>query len=84
MKKVTKTQRKILDRLIYPEPFKRVQQETGLTYGELRDDLIQLINAGCVEVTEGEGQKISYHNFYDADNLQLFTFRATKRGLTYI
>lgn len=74
----------MLERLIFPEPFEVVMEETGLQYGELRDDLINLISFGYIEAYEQSGQKIALVNFYDTDNLQDFTFRATKKGLSAI
>lgn len=74
----------MLERLIFPEHFYVVQEETGLLYGELRDDLINLLSFGFVEACEENGEKIRFTNFYDSDNLQNFTFRATKKGLSAI
>lgn len=82
--KITKTERRVLERLIFPETFQVIMEETGLLYGELRDDLINLLNFGFVEAYEVEGTKIALTKFYDSDNLQNFTFRATKRGLSAI
>ncbi|HKL19633.1 MAG TPA: hypothetical protein VJ905_11715 [Halalkalibaculum sp.] len=82
--KITKSERRVLERLIFPETFQVIMEETGLLYGELRDDLINLLNFGFVEAYEVEGSKLALTKFYDSDNLQDFTFRATKRGLSAI
>jgi hypothetical protein len=83
-RKITKTERKVLERLIFPETFQDVLEETGLQHGELRDDLINLLSFGFVEAYERSGNKISLTSFYDSDNLQDFTFRATSKGLAEI
>jgi hypothetical protein len=82
MTKPTEPQRKILDKLLYPEPFEKVHEETGLDYGVLRDELISLINFGYIVAYESEGGTEANIHFYDNDNLDLFTFKATKQGLT--
>lgn len=74
----------ILARLIFPESYNVLLDETGLSTGALRDDLINLINYRLVEITEPGSRSISGSSFYDADNLQNFTFRATKTGLKHI
>jgi len=53
--------------------------ETGFQRGELRDDLIQLINARMVEVFDED--KAHRLNGYDQDHLENFSFRATSKGL---
>lgn len=83
-RKVSTSERLVLERLIFPETFSTVLEETGLQYGELRDDLINLMSFGFVEAYEKRGNKIALTSFYDADNLQEFTFRATKKGLSEI
>lgn len=82
--KISISERKVLERLIFPEQFGIIREETGLQYGELRDDLINLLNFGFVEAYEQNKDKISLTSFYDSDNLQNFTFRATKKGLSAI
>lgn len=82
--KISKSERRVIERLIFPESFQVIMEETGLQYGELRDDLINLLNFGFVEAYEDDGKKITLTGFYDSDNLQDFTFRATKRGLSAI
>jgi hypothetical protein len=83
-RKITKTEQQVLEKLIFPETFQDILDETGLLYGELRDDLINLLSFHLVEAYERSGNKISLTSFYDADNLQDFTFRATSKGLTEI
>lgn len=81
---ISKSERKVLEKLIFPEQFEVILEETGLGYGELRDDLINLLSFGFIEAYEQEGNKIALTTFYDSDNLQDFTFRATKKGLSII
>lgn len=79
MKKVTVSQQKVLESLVFIESYETLLTETGLQRGALRDDLMQLINAGMIEVFNlGESTRLSG---YDADNLQYFSFRATRSGL---
>lgn len=79
MKKITVSQKKVLESLVFSESYDTLLSESGLQRGELRDDLMQLINAGMIEVYHlGENTRLSG---YDADNLQYFSFRATRSGL---
>lgn len=55
-----------------------------MQYGEIRDDLINLLNFGFVEAYEKTGDTIAETKFYDEDNLHLFTYRATGKGLAEI
>ncbi len=82
--KITKTEKRVLERLIFPEKFQVIMEETGLLQGELRDDLINLLSFGFVEAYERSGNKIVLTSFYDTDNLQDFTFQATSKGLAEI
>lgn len=82
--KITTSEYSILERLVFPEPFATILEETGLQPGEVRDDLINLLNFGFVEAYEVNGNRITSTAFYDADNLQNFTFRATSKGLSAI
>ncbi len=83
-RKITKTEKQVLERLIFPEKFQDIMEETGLLHGELRDDLINLLSFGFVEAYERSGNKIALTSFYDTDNLQDFTFQATSKGLAEI
>lgn len=84
MAKLTNIQQNILARLIYIESFEDVLDETKLQPGELRDELIQLINKGYIEVHNRGNSGHSIIRFYDTDNMHLFNFRATKAGLKHI
>jgi len=84
MNKITKQQRRILSQLIYIEPFDVLLEETELQKGELRDELIKLINYGFIEVQGQPSVTSSTLRFYDSDQMNLCTFRATKRGLKLI
>ncbi|SHF64534.1 hypothetical protein SAMN05443144_11168 [Fodinibius roseus] len=83
-RKISKSERKVLEKLIFPERFQVIMEETGHLYGELRDDLINLLSFGFVEAYERNGSQITLTSFYDSDHLQDFTFRATSKGLTEI
>ena len=78
--KLTPSENSILGELIYPESFAHIREETGLSYGAIRDDLIGLINHRFVEVFDNEAS-LSPTPFYDADNIEQFYFKATKLGL---
>lgn len=84
MRKLLPSEKKILARLIFPEPYDVLLDETSLPAGALRDDLINLINYRLVEVVNFEKDSVNGTSFYDADNLQDFSFRATKTGLKHI
>ncbi len=77
--KTTPSQKEVINSLIFTESYQTLLEETGLKRGELRDDLIQLINAGMVEVFD-EG-KLIRQSGYDGDNLHHYSFRATRKGL---
>ncbi|NGP88566.1 hypothetical protein [Fodinibius halophilus] len=83
-RKITKTEKRVLEKLIFPEKFQVIKEETQLLHGELRDDLINLLSFGFVEAYERTGNKIALTSFYDTDNLQDFTFQATSKGLAEI
>lgn len=84
MRKLFPSEKKVLARLIFPESYDVLLEETELPTGALRDDLINLINYRLIEVVNTERTSISGTSFYDADNLQDFSFRATKTGLKHI
>ncbi len=81
--KLTPSQRAILRELIFAETFTHIQNETGFTFGTIRDDLITLINHGYVEVFD-EDLTTSVSPFYDSDKIDQFCFKATKSGLKNI
>jgi hypothetical protein len=81
--KLTDSEKSILRELIFPEPFEHIQEETGLGFGTIRDDLIKLINHGFIEVYEKYSSS-SVSPFYDSDNIDQFSFKATSRGLKSI
>ncbi|MCC5906065.1 MAG: hypothetical protein JJU13_07665 [Balneolaceae bacterium] len=81
--KLTASERSILRELIFPEPFDHIQAETGLSYGAIRDDLINMISHGFVEVYDAEAVS-SISPFYDSDQVEKFSYKATKRGLKQI
>ena len=81
--KLTPSEKQILRFLIFPETFEDLLEESGVTYGTLRDDLINLISHRYVEVyTFDKSTPVS--PFYDSDNLEQFAFKATKTGLKSI
>lgn len=84
MRKIDSSERTVIERLIFPEPFDVLQEETGLQYGELRDNLINLINAGFIFAFESQAKDSDASPFVDIDNLEDFSFRATNQGLRAI
>jgi hypothetical protein len=79
LKKITESQKQVLSQLVFVESYDSIASETGAHHGALRDDLIQLINAGLIEVFDNNlSQRL---NAYDSDNLHQFSFRATNSGL---
>lgn len=82
MPTLTKSERLILSRLLHQESLATLLQETGLVYGEIRDDITNLISGRMIEVFEDapDGATRIPSTFYDLDNLQDYYFRATKRG----
>lgn len=81
MRKLFPSEKKVLERLIFTEPYEVLLDETGSPVGALRDDLINLINYRLIEVVHNRNDPLDTTSFYDADNLQDFSFRATKSGL---
>ena len=82
MRKVTKSEVAILERLIFIENYHTILSETGLQSGEIRDDLINMLNSGYVEAFEADKSGIpSPARFCDTDNLSKYYFRATNAGL---
>lgn len=84
MRKLYPSEKQVLARLIFPESYDVILEETGLAAGSLRDDLINLINYRLVEIVDPASRSISGSSFYDADNLQEYSFRATKLGIKHI
>lgn len=80
--KLTDSEKRILRELIYPETFEHIQAETSLSYGEIRNDLIQLINHRFIQVNNRNHQ-IPGH-YFDSDHIEDFTFKATMSGLKKI
>lgn len=81
--KLTPSERAIIRELIFMESFQHLENETGFGYGTIRDDLITLINYQMVEVYDTESGK-TVSPFYDSDNIQQFSFKATNAGLKKI
>lgn len=84
MRKITPSEHKILDRLIFPEPFDVIQEETQLKFGELRDDIINLMNSRLIEVVNPDLPNSNGTHYFDSDNVQDSTFRITKSGIKHI
>jgi len=81
MRKLYPSEKQILARLIFPEPYEVLLEETGLPAGALRDDLITLINFRLIEVWQTESVEINRATSYDSDHIESYTFRATATGL---
>jgi len=82
-RKISKSERKIIRELIYPESFSHLVTETGYTFGTLRDDLINLINHGFIAVYSQDDLR-PLSPFYDSDRIDQYSFQATKSGLKTI
>jgi hypothetical protein len=82
MSKITESQRRILRLLIFPESYEHIRSETGLSSGEVRDDLITLMHRNMIEVFEDHGGAIGTKvRHFDNDHPEFFFYRATKSGL---
>lgn len=84
MLKITPSQRKILERLIYPESFDVIEEETDLQFGEIRDDLINLMNFRLIEVVNTDLPEPAGVHYYDSDNIRESSFRLTKLGIKHL
>jgi hypothetical protein len=86
MKKLTVSERKILNQLIHLETFDSLITETGLKYGELRDDLTNLISRRLIQVFDEHNPagNLSHTAFYDLDNLNKYSFRISGQGLNIL
>lgn len=84
MRKLYPSEKQVLKCLIFPESYEVILEETGLDIGALRDDLINLVNYRLIEVINSEETPDSGRGFYDSDNVQDFSYRATKTGLKHI
>ncbi len=81
MSKITESQLSILNQLIYAESYAHIQQETSLSFGEIRDDLITLMHKNMIEVFENDGGNIGAKvRHFDNDHPESFFYRATKAG----
>ena len=82
MRKLIASEYQIIQQLIYVEHFETIQSDTGLKFGELRDDLINLYDAGFIEIFEEQDATVPKKlPYFDSDRPQLFCYRATKSGL---
>ena len=84
MRKLNTSEIEVLSRLIFPEPYDVLLEETGLPPGALRDDLITLINFRLIEVWQSGSVEINRATSYDSDHIKGYTFRATATGLKHI
>lgn len=84
MRKITPSEKLIIERLIFPETFEVIQEETELPYGALRDDIINLVNFRLIEISVSDSMLDNGTGFYDSDKLNNCTFRATSAGLKQI
>lgn len=84
MRKLIPSEKLILERLIFPESYNVILEETALHPGTLRDDLINLISLRLVEVIDLHMPEPIGSSFYDSDNMAECTFRATTTGLKHI
>ena len=84
MRKLYASEIEVLSRLIFPEPYDVLLEETGLPPGALRDDLITLINFRLIEVWQSGSVETNRATSYDSDHIEGYTFRATATGLKHI
>jgi hypothetical protein len=70
----------ILSRLVHQENIETLISETGMQFGEVRDDLTNLLSGRMIDVYEDTEKGRVPTTFYDLDNLRDYYFRATKRG----
>jgi hypothetical protein len=82
--RITKSERLILSRLVHQENIETLKSETGLQFGEIRDDLTNLLSGRMIDVFEDTEKGRVPTTFYDLDNLGDYYFRATKRGQTVL
>ncbi|KPQ00519.1 MAG: hypothetical protein HLUCCA01_01240 [Bacteroidetes bacterium HLUCCA01] len=80
MRKLTKSEIKVLNQLYHMESMYTLQDETGLQYGELFDDLTNLISSRLIDVFDGASAVKP--GFYDLDNLGDYHFRITRLGIS--
>ncbi|MDI6400666.1 hypothetical protein QLX67_01575 [Balneolaceae bacterium ANBcel3] len=82
MTSITASQKKILNALIFVEPHTHIAEETGLSRGEIRDDLTTLMHKNMIEVYEAEAEGIGNKvRHFDNDHPESYYYRATKAGL---
>ncbi|HKI45899.1 MAG TPA: hypothetical protein VKA08_11270 [Balneolales bacterium] len=85
MRPLLPSEKKIIGLLVFAESYDSLLNDSGLQPGELRDDLINLIDAGLIQVFESSDNKNPVPTFYcDTDHLEQFSFRATRSGLNTI
>ena len=84
MRKLYTSEIEVLSRLIFPETYDVLLEETRLPRGALRDDLITLINFRLIEVWQSASVEINRTTSYDSDHIEEYTFRATVKGLKHI
>jgi hypothetical protein len=78
--RITTSERLILSRLVHQESIETLLSETGLQFGEVRDDITNLLSGRLIDVFEDTDKGRVPTTFYDLDNLRDYYFRATKRG----
>ncbi|MEO1021128.1 MAG: hypothetical protein AAFW89_01175 [Bacteroidota bacterium] len=83
MRKLLPSERLILERLLFPESFEVIQEETSLNEGLIRDDIINLMNYRLIEALPLDDETDG-SSFYDADRLKEYRFRITKKGLKHL
>jgi hypothetical protein len=81
MRKITSSEKMILETLIFVESFQTIRDETSLQYGEIRDDIINMYNAGLIEIFTENARGLSKIEYYDSDKPEQFLFRATRKGM---
>jgi len=74
-------ERQVLSRLIFPERFEELLEETRIPENILGDILRQLLHHRLVlAVPAEEGSAV----FYDVDDLRLYRYRLSRKGYDFI
>lgn len=71
-----------MQQLVFIESFNSIQSETGLSFGELRDDIINLLSSGMIEVYADIDEHAELRRtHFDSDHPNRYFYRATHSGM---
>jgi hypothetical protein len=74
-------ERKVLSRLIFPEHFESLLEETRMPENILGDILRQLLHHRLVVAVPAETETAV---FYDVDDLRLYRYRLSRKGYDFM